>query len=342
MAAVLSYYHGCSSGLLCSSAWPTSVQPGSKKSSGGITLRRDQQHQHYSRGCIFAQLEEGEQGESSGQQQLPRLGSILKNKQRILQAQLSSLQDGELEKRLSSFEADASPYRLLDVMAGQLLQGKTTIVAEIARLSPSETLESFTKRCMEYTEWGADALAICTDEEKSPNGAQDLAAACKAVNVPVLRKDWIIHPLQVAETREAGASALTMVYSVLRKGTPAIAQYAVSLGLDVVIEVVNLQELQEIAPIGALLYGINLSIGLAVSLPGIRQDIAKSLIGEIPFDGASLVGVLSLEEAQAMKLQGADAVYVRHEALQGRDVDGKSLVPKIFLENLRDAMTGDD
>lgn len=105
--------------------------------------------------CIVAELE-GEQGgdnpkQSSGH---PRLGSILKNKQRILQAQLSSLQDGELEKRLYSVEPDASPYKLLDAMAGQLMLGKTAIVAEIARLSPSETLNSFSKRCAEYAAWG--------------------------------------------------------------------------------------------------------------------------------------------------------------------------------------------
>lgn len=194
--------------------------------------KQQQQQRCYNRACIVGQLEEGEQGDESKRQspsgQQPRLGSILKNKQRILQAQLSSLRDGELEKRLSSVEPDASPYRLLDVIAGQLSQGKTTIVAEIARLSPSETLESFTKRCVEYTAWGkifditsltavpettsclsfrfqdvalstmksfrlalgltfgflgADALAICTDEEKSPNGAQDLAAACKGTEI---------------------------------------------------------------------------------------------------------------------------------------------------------------
>lgn len=55
-----------------------------------------------------------------------------------------------------------------------------------------------------------------------------------------------------------------------------------------------------------------------------------------------LQGVWSIEEARAMKLQGADAVYVRHEVLQGRGADGKPLVPRTFLENLRDAMTGDD
>lgn len=288
---------------------------------------------------VVGQVGSDDVGEKSGS----RLSSILKNKQRILQSQLSRLENGQLESRLSSLEPYESPYRLLDTIAGQLMQGKTTVVAEIARLSPSESLESFSSRCSKYVEWGADALAVCTDEEKSPNGVADLTAACRAVNVPVLRKDWIIHPLQVAETREAGASSLTAVYSVLGKGSPAILQYAVSLGLDAILEVINLQELQEVEPLGAPLYGINLSVGITLSLPGVRMDIAKALVGQIPFGASSLVGVWSIEEAIQLKGEGADAVYVRHEVLQGRSaVEAKQLVPRTFLENLRDAMTGDD
>ncbi|KAL2634375.1 hypothetical protein R1flu_005854 [Riccia fluitans] len=279
------------------------------------------------------------QGEKGGS----RLSRILKTKQRILQAQLSRLENGQLEERLSSLQPYSAPYRLLDTIAQQLMQGKTTVVAEIARLSPSESLDSFSSRCAQYVEWGADALAVCTDEEKSPNGAADLAAACKAVNVPVLRKDWIIHPLQVAETREVGASSITAVYSILGKGAPAILQYAISLGLDAIVEVVNLQELQEVEPLGAPLYGINLSVGLTLSLPGVRMDLAKGLVGEIPFGASSVVGVWSIEEATELKAEGVDAVYVRHEVLQGRSAtEAKQLVPQAFLQNLRDAMTGDD
>jgi hypothetical protein len=75
---------------------------------------------------------------------------------------------------------------------------------------------------------------------------------------------WFLCGLQIAETCEAGASAITAVYSVLSKGTPAILNFAMSLGLDAIVEVVNVKELQEVASLGLPIYGFNLSVGLAV------------------------------------------------------------------------------
>ncbi|CAK9219404.1 unnamed protein product [Sphagnum troendelagicum] len=287
--------------------------------------------------CRIVCEAEGEEGKTQGES---RLGSMIRNKQRILESKLRSMPAGELEAKLSATRAVSPPNNLLDTIAQQVLQGRTAIIVEAARLSPAESPESLAQRCANYVTWGASAVSICTDEEKSPNGVADLTAVCTAVNVPVLRKDWILHPLQIAETCAAGASAITAVYSVLSKGTPAILNFAISLGLDAIVEVVNMKELQEVAPLGLPIYGFNLSVGLALSLPGIRQDISKSLIGEIPFGASSVVGIYSIEEARAMKAAGADAVYIKHEVLQGQQATEKE--PKLFLENLQVAMSGDD
>lgn len=101
-----------------------------------------------------------------------------------------------------------------------------------------------------------------------------------------------------------------------------------------------MKELQEVATLGVPIYGVNLSVGLAISMPSIRLDISKSLIGEIPFGASSMVGVYSIEEARSMKLAGADALYIRHEVLQGPQAREQN--PQVFLENLREAMSGDD
>nr|PNR33040.1 hypothetical protein PHYPA_024983 [Physcomitrium patens] len=278
--------------------------------------------------------------ESDGETTRSKLGSIIKNKQRILESQLRGMAEGELESKLALTKAVMKPYNLLDTIAQQIMEGRTSVVVEAARLSPSETPEMLAERCVKYVEWGATAISVCTDEESSPNGLADLTAVCQAVTVPVLRRDWIIHPLQIADTCEAGATALTTVYSILSKGLPAILNYAVSLGLDAVVEVINMKELQEVATLGIPIYGINLSVGLAISMPSIRQDISKSLIGEIPFGASSMVGVYSIEEARTMKIAGADAVYIKHEVLHGPQATEKNA--QVFLENLREAMSGDD
>lgn len=93
-------------------------------------------------------------GESEGESQKSRLGSIIKNKQRILEAQLRSMAEGELESRLALTKAVTKPYSLLDTIAQQIMEGRTAIVAEVSRLSPAETPEMLAERCANYVEWG--------------------------------------------------------------------------------------------------------------------------------------------------------------------------------------------
>ena len=52
-------------------------------------------------------------------------------------------------------------------------------------------------RGVQYAGWGADALAVLTDLEATSSGYADLVAACRAAQVPVLQRDWVLHPLQV-------------------------------------------------------------------------------------------------------------------------------------------------
>lgn len=212
---------------------------------------------------------------------------------------------------------------------------------EVARSDPSESPEILATRCRNYVEWGADAIAVRTDEEISPDGIADLRAACSSLKVPVIRTDWILHPLQVAEVREAGGAALTTIYSILEKGLSRLSKYALSLGLDPIVEIVNLKELEAASDLGISLYGINMSVGLSLSVPGLRQDVAKSLIGQMPFGVYTIVGIQAEEEALEMKVAGADAVYLRHEFFQGlisKELKGQD---EAFLKRLRDILSND-
>jgi hypothetical protein len=69
-------------------------------------------------------------------------------------SQLQSMSEGELESKLSGLQAVPKPYNLLDTIAQQIVEGRTTIVVEVARLSPAETPESLAERCVKYVEWG--------------------------------------------------------------------------------------------------------------------------------------------------------------------------------------------
>jgi indole-3-glycerol phosphate synthase len=62
---------------------------------------------------------------------------------------------------------------------------------------PEATAEDVARLAAQYTESGADAIAVLTDIEESPNGLADLFATCRAVKAPVLQRDWFLHLLQV-------------------------------------------------------------------------------------------------------------------------------------------------
>lgn len=62
--------------------------------------------------------------------------------------------EGELESKLALTKAVMKPYNLLDTIAQQIMEGRTSVVVEAARLSPSETPEMLAERCVKYVEWG--------------------------------------------------------------------------------------------------------------------------------------------------------------------------------------------
>lgn len=98
--------------------------------------------------------------EGEGETQRSRLGSIIKNKQRILESQLRSMAEGELESRLALTKAVTKPYNLLDTIAQQIIEGRTAIVVEVSRLSPAETPEMLAARCVKYVEWGTTCSRV--------------------------------------------------------------------------------------------------------------------------------------------------------------------------------------
>jgi hypothetical protein len=107
--------------------------------------------------CRIVCEAEGEEGKTQGES---RLGSMIRNKQRILEAKLRSMPAGELEAKLSATRAVSPPNNLLDTIAQQVLQGRTAIIVEAARLSPAESPESLAQRCANYVTWGKRVFSL--------------------------------------------------------------------------------------------------------------------------------------------------------------------------------------
>ena len=139
------------------------------------------------------------------------------------------------------------------------------VIAEIKRRSPSkgEIRADFDPvgcaKC--YAEAGAAAISVLTDERYFGGRLEFLEAVRSAVEVPLLRKDFVIDPYQIDEARVSGADAVLLIVAALsREDLGRLRQHAVSLGLDVLVEVHDEDELETALAAGADLIGINSGI----------------------------------------------------------------------------------
>lgn len=213
-----------------------------------------------------------------------------------------------------------------------------SVIAEIKRASPSQgpiaELDP-AATAMEYEAAGARALSVLTEPRHFGGELAHLREVRAASRLPLLRKDFTVHPQQLAEAATAGASAVLLIVAVLGDLTGAYLELARELGLDALVEVHTLQELELALRSGADIIGINnrdltsLQIDLSTA-PRLAVEARK--IGH----GGLLVaesGYRSPEEIREVA-DFADAVLIG-TSLAGSGAPGKALAE--LLGGIKDA-----
>lgn len=139
-----------------------------------------------------------------------------------------------------------------------------SVIAEIKRRSPSKgmiaPISNPVALAERYILSGANAISILTDQMFFGGCLEDLiqiANYAAKQNIPVLRKDFIIDEIQIAEAAFAGANAILLIVAVLGEKTKSLLQFARSLKLDVLVEIHDEDELQIALSAGADIIGIN-------------------------------------------------------------------------------------
>ena len=136
------------------------------------------------------------------------------------------------------------------------------IIAEIKRASPSAgTIVSDVdpgEKAKDYETQGAEAISVLTDQTFFKGTVADLATVHDAVSIPVLRKDFIIDPLQIAQAAAGGADAILLIVAALpQPELLKLTTAAAELNLDTLVEVHTEEELQRAIDVGATIIGIN-------------------------------------------------------------------------------------
>jgi indole-3-glycerol phosphate synthase len=147
-------------------------------------------------------------------------------------------------------------------LASKVDNRQNAVIAEIKKASPSKGVlrENFdpVEIAKSYEAGGASCLSILTDRDFFQGDSQYLIKSRAAVSMPVIRKDFIIDPYQVYETRAMGADCILLIVSCLNdKQLQSLSDLAQELTMDVLVEVHNIEELMRALKLNLPMIGIN-------------------------------------------------------------------------------------
>lgn len=189
-----------------------------------------------------------------------------------------------------------------------------SLIAEIKRRSPGAgdirtgLMPARQARC--YEAGGAAAVSVLTDSQYFSGSLDDLAEVRRTVRLPVLRKDFIIDVVQVLEARAAGADAILLIVRILNDATLArLHELAADLGMGVLVEVHDADEVDRALAAGARIVGIN---NRDLSTFQTSLDVTLDLMGRVPDDVilVSESGVKGRSDVDRLGAAGVDAVLV--------------------------------
>lgn len=235
----------------------------------------------------------------------------------------------ELERRASAVHAaldTAPPVR--DFRAALARPGSVSLIAECKRRSPGAgeirpDLDPI-RLATGYERAGASALSVLTDARYFGGSLEDLVTVRDASALPVLRKDFTVSPLQVVEARVHGADAVLLIVRILADEVLSeLHALALDLGMAVLVEVHDAEELRRAVRIGADLVGIN---NRDLSTFTTELTTTLSLLADVP-DNALVVsesGIHDVDDVRRLGEAGVDAILVGEALLRGPDPERRA------------------
>jgi len=198
------------------------------------------------------------------------------------------------------------------------------LIAEVKKGSPSvgTITEQFDPVLIgkAYESAGADAISVLTDEKFFQGHLRYLSAVREATTVPILRKDFMLHEVQVYEAVVAGADAILLIVAALEQSRlEALYRLATDFQLDVLVEVHTLEELERALDLDAKIIGIN---NRNLTTFEIDLKTTEELSEEVP-EGIILVsesGIKTPADTQRVFDSGANAILVGETLMRCEDI----------------------
>ena len=184
----------------------------------------------------------------------------------ICKDKLEHIKACQLNKSLIELEEQAkaasAPRGFARALETKVKSGEYGLIAEIKKASPSKGLirKNFNPRTLarSYKAGGAACLSVLTDKRYFQGSDEYLQEAREIVDLPVLRKDFMLDPYQIVESRALGADCVLLIMAALEDSqAQELEAQAIELGMDVLIEVHSEQELERALALKSQLLGIN-------------------------------------------------------------------------------------
>lgn len=255
---------------------------------------------------------------------LNRLDEIIEQKHREV-AQLKQMLDQNPQHPINQMMQGKISKHFTKSFKNALKKPQLAIISEIKRKSPSEgkfdDISDPVKLARNYVDGGADAISVLTDEKFFGGHLNDLmqiAQALHDIKTPIIRKEFIVDPLQIIEAIVAGADAVLLIVAALGNKTKQFLEFTYQYGIDALVEINNLQELEIALHSGAEIIGVN---NRDLKTFTINTERSFDLISAMPkhIIKVAASGILEPTLAKRYRDVGYDAVLIGEALVKSKN-----------------------
>jgi len=242
----------------------------------------------------------------------------------IIEHKKHKLEKAERDLPLAEIERMAAPVKNRGFKSAISKGNKINLIAELKKASPSHGVirHDYDPEAIAriYKKSGAAALSVLTEDKYFQGSLDHLKEVRRAVDLPIMRKDFIISEYQIFESAVAGADAVLLIAAALDRGMlKALFHEAKSLGMDTVIEVHDQRDLDKALGVDAEIIGINNRNlkTLEVDIGTTRELTEKVPAGKIMISES---GLREPEEVQSLASAGIRAVLIGTAFMEADDI----------------------